>query len=156
MCLYLLQGVCLVAAFVQETVPRVGGDQRASGVCMVNWAHVGSGAVRGGCTKCMLHVRRWHFCTFEWYDSGLRIYLFQRWLQTHLCGEHFLCSSQVSEGSPWSGVPKSPPWHSDTEKDRVIRFYVELILTKSLLCWNQLQAAVHFPTTRCQAYIVVA
>lgn len=34
--IYLLQGVRLIAAFVQQAVSRVGGDQRASGVCMVN------------------------------------------------------------------------------------------------------------------------
>lgn len=47
--IYLLQGVSLVTALVQQAVSRVSGDQRASGVCMVNWAHVGSRAVRWGC-----------------------------------------------------------------------------------------------------------
>lgn len=34
--MYLLQGVGLVAALVQEAVSGVGGDQRASGVGVVN------------------------------------------------------------------------------------------------------------------------
>lgn len=34
--IYLLQGVGLVAALVQQAVSRVGGHQRASGVRMVN------------------------------------------------------------------------------------------------------------------------
>lgn len=45
----LLQGIGLVAALVQQAVSRVGGDQRASGVCVVNCADVGSGAVWRGC-----------------------------------------------------------------------------------------------------------
>lgn len=46
---HLLQGVGLVAALVQQAVSRVGGDQGASGVSVVNGADVGSGAVRGSC-----------------------------------------------------------------------------------------------------------
>lgn len=33
---YLLQRIGLVTILVQQAVSRVGGDQRASGVCMVN------------------------------------------------------------------------------------------------------------------------
>lgn len=47
--MYLLQGVGLVAALVQEAVSGVGGDQRASGVGVVNRADVGGRALRGGC-----------------------------------------------------------------------------------------------------------
>lgn len=36
MSIYLFQGIGLVTALVQQTVARVSGDQRASGVCMVN------------------------------------------------------------------------------------------------------------------------
>lgn len=44
---YLIQRIGLVTILVQEAVSRVGGDQRASGVCVVNRADVGSGAVWG-------------------------------------------------------------------------------------------------------------
>lgn len=48
---YLLQRIGLVTILVQQAVSRVGGDQRASGVCMVNWADVGSGGVWGSFTE---------------------------------------------------------------------------------------------------------
>lgn len=46
---YLFQRVGPVTALAQQAVPRVGRDQRASGVCMVNWAGIGSGTLRRGC-----------------------------------------------------------------------------------------------------------
>lgn len=48
---YLLQRIGLVTILVQQAVSRVGGDQRASGVCMVDRADVGSGGVWGSFTE---------------------------------------------------------------------------------------------------------
>lgn len=118
----------------------------------------------------------------------MRIYLFQRWLQIHLCGEYFLCSSQISEGSPWSWMPENPPWHSGTESNKVswfssataitvkscfswrentnialnssyadINYWAVINVWEGRSCWDKMDKdAIPFPTTRCQAYIVVA
>lgn len=56
---YLLQGIGLVTALVQA-VSGVGGDEGASGVCVVNWADIGSGAVRGRCRD-RAHKKKYKF-----------------------------------------------------------------------------------------------
>lgn len=62
-------------------------------------------------------------------DNGGISHLFQRWPQTHLCGEHFLCNSQVSEESPRSWAPESPPSHSGTESNKaLVSFYCKIML----------------------------
>lgn len=97
-------------------------------------------------------------------------YLSQRWPRTHLCGEHFLCSFQVSGESAQRLEAESPPSGSGTEtiwvttscnddsdmlswrEPNVDRFFQVLTL---MWTWEG-QAAFSFSTSRCQTYIVVA
>lgn len=71
---YLLQGVGLVAALVQQAVSRVGGDQGASGVGVVNGADVGSGAVRGSCG-----TEKKHICIYVKHLLSFRVNL--QWMR---------------------------------------------------------------------------
>lgn len=117
-----------------------------------------------------LHVRKSHLCTILFvvrcgnkasqrkgmlcfYDPSseniklimkINVYLSQRWPRTHLCGGHFLCSSRVSEESPWSWAPESPPWHSGTEtnKLRMLSADKQTLVVKRATCSDDIKPVI--------------